>query len=91
MKIACALVLIIIMLFFASCAPDIVAAGGVVVRGDATTPTIPQTDDTVFVTKSGSKYHLEDCSYLSDSSIPISREQAIAEGKEPCSKCLPDG
>lgn len=48
-------------------------------------------DDIVYITKSGSKYHTEDCIYLKKSKIPILREQAIREGKQPCSKCCPDG
>ncbi len=44
----------------------------------------------VYVTESGEKYHEAGCSHLSDSSIPITLEQALQEGKEPCSRCHPD-
>lgn len=41
----------------------------------------------VYITKTGSKYHREECRYLSKSSIPISLEDAKARGYEPCSVC----
>jgi len=44
---------------------------------------------TVYKTKTGSKYHQAGCSYLKDSSIPISLEDAKAEGLTPCSRCDP--
>lgn len=46
-------------------------------------------DITVYVTKTGKKYHLGTCSYLSKSSIPIKRKDARARGYSPCSKCNP--
>ncbi len=42
---------------------------------------------TVYITKTGSKYHRLGCRYLSKSSIPISLEDAKARGYEPCSVC----
>ena len=42
---------------------------------------------TVYVTKTGKKYHQDGCSGLSKSKIPISLEDAKAKGYEPCSKC----
>ena len=44
---------------------------------------------TVYVTKSGSKYHEKGCSYLSDDAIPISVKDAYESGYTPCSKCEP--
>ncbi len=44
---------------------------------------------TVYVTRTGKKYHREGCRYLRSSKIPISRKQAIKEGYEPCSVCAP--
>ena len=44
--------------------------------------------ETVYVTKSGKKYHHAGCQYLKKSQIPISLEQAIAQGYTPCSKCF---
>jgi len=44
---------------------------------------------TVFVTKTGKKYHSKDCRYLRYSKIPISLKQAVLEGYEPCKVCQP--
>ena len=41
-----------------------------------------------YVTKSGSKYHIGTCSFLSKSKIAISMEQIKAEGYTPCSRCI---
>lgn len=42
----------------------------------------------VYITKTGSKYHLSGCSSLSKSKIPISLEQAKS-GYGPCKRCNP--
>lgn len=42
---------------------------------------------TVYITKTGSKYHRLGCRYLSKGSIPISLEDAKARGYTPCSVC----
>jgi micrococcal nuclease len=44
---------------------------------------------TVYVTKSGKKYHLETCSSLSQSKIAVRLEDAIHSGYGPCSVCNP--
>jgi len=44
---------------------------------------------TLFVTKTGKKYHRKDCRYLRYSRIPISLRQALLEGYEPCKVCEP--
>jgi competence protein ComEC len=44
---------------------------------------------TVYTTKTGSKYHVDGCSSLSKSKIPISLSNAKEEGLGPCSKCNP--
>ena len=41
-----------------------------------------------YVTKSGSKYHIGTCSFLSKSKIAIAMEQIKAEGYTPCSRCI---
>lgn len=41
-----------------------------------------------YVTKSGSKYHIGSCSFLSKSKIAITMEQIKAEGYTPCSRCI---
>jgi hypothetical protein len=42
---------------------------------------------TVYVTKTGKKYHSANCRSLSKSSIPISLAEAQAKGYEPCKVC----
>jgi cytoskeletal protein RodZ len=44
---------------------------------------------TVYVTKTGEKYHSDGCSSLSKSKIPMSLSDARASGYTPCSKCNP--
>lgn len=44
---------------------------------------------TCFVTKTGSKYHLESCSYLTYSKIAYDYNRAIESGYSPCSRCKP--
>lgn len=87
-----ALILLIPILFLCSCTPGIAASGGVVVRGELPKPTgiisYYKNEDIVYVTNSGKKYHKEDCTYLKSSKIMISLEQAVMEGKQPCSKCF---
>jgi len=46
-------------------------------------------DITVYITKTGSKYHREGCSSLRTSSIPISLSEAKQRGYEPCKICKP--
>jgi len=43
---------------------------------------------TVYVTRTGSKYHRDGCTYLK-SRIPISLRSAKARGYTPCSRCNP--
>ncbi|MBP7204945.1 MAG: hypothetical protein KBA54_00350 [Candidatus Cloacimonetes bacterium] len=48
-------------------------------------------NQTVYVTKSGDKYHLEGCRHLRfRSKIPISIANAVEEGYEPCKTCKPN-
>ena len=44
---------------------------------------------TVYITKSGTKYHTSECSYLKSSRIPISLEDAKSRGYGACSVCKP--
>lgn len=61
------------------------------------TPTVTQSqpaqtenkNTTVYITKSGTKYHCDGCSSLSKSKIEISLIEAKTKGYEPCSKCNP--
>jgi len=50
----------------------------------------PQTkEQTVYITKTGKKYHRANCQYLSRSKIPTSLKDAKANGYTPCSVCNP--
>ena len=44
---------------------------------------------TVYVTKTGEKYHTSGCQYLRKSKISISLQDAVSSGYEPCSRCNP--
>ena len=44
--------------------------------------------DTVYITKSGNKFHKENCSYAKNAS-PVPRSEAYDSGKTPCQKCNP--
>lgn len=48
-----------------------------------------KTENTVYKTNTGSKYHRSGCQYLKKSKISITEEKAIRQGLEPCSKCNP--
>jgi micrococcal nuclease len=53
-------------------------------------PQISTNDNvTVYITKTGAKYHSAGCQYLRRSSIPISLKDAVARGHTPCSRCNP--
>ena len=47
-------------------------------------------DAELFVTKSGDKFHLAGCSYLSKSCIAITYDEAMEKGFSPCSRCFKD-
>jgi len=44
---------------------------------------------TVYITKSGAKYHIDGCRYLSKSKIPITLQEAVQRGYTPCKVCRP--
>ena len=44
---------------------------------------------TVYITKSGTKYHTSDCRYLSQSKIAVDLTEAVDRGYLPCSVCGP--
>ena len=58
------------------------------VAGDNNTNTASD-DITVYITKTGTKYHRENCSSLRSSRIPISLSEAKQRGYEPCKICKP--
>ena len=43
----------------------------------------------VYITKTGSQYHVAGCQYLKSSMISTSLESALAQGYEPCSVSKP--
>ena len=45
--------------------------------------------ETVYITKTGSKYHRGNCSYLKKSKITILKSKAIRSGFGACSRCKP--
>lgn len=45
-------------------------------------------DFTVYVTKTGSKYHLAGCKYLEESSSPMRFQDAFSEGYRACEYCI---
>lgn len=57
---------------------------------ETTTTSFDDTDSyEVYITNTGSKYHRGTCSYLRRSKIGISKDDAIAQGYTPCSRCNP--
>lgn len=44
---------------------------------------------TVYITKTGAKYHRGDCSYLRQSKIATTKKDAINGGYGACSRCKP--
>ena len=62
--------------------------------GDESSPTLAVTTprasgSTVYITRTGRKYHQGSCHYLRRSKIPISLSDAKARGYTPCSVCGP--
>jgi hypothetical protein len=55
----------------------------------ASNPALAKDPPTVFVTKTGAKYHRDGCQYLRQSQIAIELDRAIAQGSTPCSRCRP--
>jgi cell division septation protein DedD len=52
-------------------------------------PTAKPVEVTVYVTKTGEKYHISSCSYLAKSKISISLSAAKKQGYTACSRCDP--
>ena len=44
---------------------------------------------TVYITRTGKRYHRDGCRYLATSKIPISSKDAKAKGYTPCKVCHP--
>lgn len=58
-------------------------------KSAAAKDTAAKKEKTVYVTKTGSKYHTEDCYMLKSSSRSLTEEEAKSEGYEPCGICSP--
>jgi endonuclease YncB( thermonuclease family) len=56
-------------------------------EGEATVATEPE-EETVYVTRTGAKYHRSSCQYLRRSRIPVSFKEA-KQSYDPCSVCRP--
>jgi hypothetical protein len=54
-----------------------------------TTAQSDQQTQTVYVTRTGKKYHRDGCRYLASSKIPISLRDAKAKGYTACKVCHP--
>ncbi|MCD7821118.1 MAG: fibronectin type III domain-containing protein [Clostridiales bacterium] len=59
------------------------------VKGSSSTSSTSSHASTVYITKTGSKFHRSGCKYLSSSKTSISRSKAIAQGYTACSVCDP--
>lgn len=44
-------------------------------------------DCTVYITRTGARYHKQGCSSLRRSSMAVSRSQALKSGLSPCRRC----
>lgn len=51
------------------------------------TETVTDTEPRVYITTYGERYHSSNCSYLSQSKIPIGKYEAISKGYSACSRC----
>jgi hypothetical protein len=80
-----------ILLLFAVCASLAFPGAPAVSRSAASTVQFQQNEQTVYITRTGKKYHRAGCRYLSHSSIPVSLREAQADGYTPCSICHPPG
>lgn len=68
---------------------EISSATAVVIHDITTTAIADRGKKTVFVTPSGTKYHLDGCTYLGENRFSVTKEEAINAGYESCSKCQP--
>jgi competence protein ComEC len=65
------------------------AAAPVVAQAPAPQQQPQSKEQTVYITKTGKKYHRANCRYLSRSKIPTSLKDARASGYTACSVCRP--
>ena len=46
-------------------------------------------EETVYITRTGKKYHLENCRTLRKTKIPVKLKEAVKAGYQPCKICHP--
>jgi hypothetical protein len=46
-------------------------------------------EQTVYITRTGKRYHRNSCRYLASSKIPMTLKDAKAQGYTPCKVCRP--
>lgn len=63
--------------------------GTTTTKPSISTGTTSNANMTVYITKSGEKYHLAGCRYLSKSCIKTTLKEAVNKGLDPCSVCNP--
>ena len=49
--------------------------------------TVQQKDCTVYITRTGKRYHREGCRYLRGGAVAMTREEALKRGLSPCRVC----
>jgi hypothetical protein len=68
---------------------SLLAVAFLLASGCAKGPAVGVATETVYVTKTGKKYHRDGCEYLRKSEIEKTLQEAVDEGYTPCSKCNP--
>ena len=56
-------------------------------QGKNPNPPAEYTADTVFITNTGKKYHEDGCQHLHSSKIPVTLDEALSRGLDPCKDC----
>ena len=56
-------------------------------EGTNPNPPAEYTADTVYITNTGKKYHEEWCQHLHSSKIPVTLDEALSRGLDPCKTC----
>lgn len=72
---------VLFLLALAIPAPQPVSAGSQAV------PSTRRMECTVYVTKTGERYHKDGCGYLRYSQAPMTRSEAVRLGYTPCKRC----
>lgn len=54
---------------------------------NSSSDTSSEDGSTVYIGKTGTKYHKKSCTTLNGNGIPISLDEALAEGRTPCKRC----